>query len=187
VFEPGSGTLDASAADVLDSIAIMIADCPDLQLEIQGYTDSQGRESMNQALSQTRAQSVLTALQDRRILTKGFVAVGYGESKPIADNETQEGRDANRRIEFVQVMPETEEQTEGDAEADAETDASDTATSEPETADTSDAQAQSTPETDGEAVDTEAQAADTDSEADADNAETADPDAAGEETTNDQN
>ncbi|MGR3647467.1 MAG: OmpA family protein [Shimia sp.] len=187
VFEPGSGTLDASAADVLDSIAIMIADCPDLQLEIQGHTDSQGRESMNQALSQTRAQSVLTALQDRRILTKGFVAVGYGESKPIADNETQEGRDANRRIEFVQVMPETEEQTEGDAEADAETDASDTATSEPETADTSDAQAQSTPETDGEAVDTEAQAADTDSEADADNAETADPDAAGEETTNDQN
>ncbi|WP_270727026.1 OmpA family protein [Shimia sp. Alg240-R146] len=187
VFEPGSGTLDASAADVLDSIAIKIADCPDLQLEIQGHTDSQGRESMNQALSQTRAQSVLTALQDRRILTKGFVAVGYGESKPIADNETQEGRDANRRIEFVQVMPETEEQTEGEAEADAETDASDTATSEPETADTSDAQAQTTPETDGEAVDSEAQEADTDSEADADNAETADPDAAGEETTNDQN
>ncbi|KPA20885.1 Peptidoglycan-binding protein ArfA [Shimia sp. SK013] len=187
VFEPGSGTLDASAADVLDSIAIKIADCPDLQLEIQGHTDSQGRESMNQALSQTRAQSVLTALQDRRILTKGFVAIGYGESQPIADNETQEGREANRRIEFVQVVPEAEEQAEGDAEADAATDASDTATSEPETANSPDGQAQTPTETDGQAVDSEAQEADTDSEADADNAETADPDAAGEETTNDQN
>lgn len=109
LFEPGSGTLDASAEPIIDAIAQQLTECPDLKVEIQGHTDSQGRESMNQALSQTRAQSVLTALQDRRILTAGIVATGYGESQPIADNDTEEGREANRRIEFVLIQPEAGE------------------------------------------------------------------------------
>jgi len=123
-FEPGSGTLDASAAGIIDKLAEELNACPDLQIEIQGHTDSQGRESMNQALSQTRALAVLTALQERRVLTKGFLALGYGESQPIADNDTAEGREANRRIEFVRIVPE-EEQTEAAAEQDA-TEATDT-------------------------------------------------------------
>ncbi len=114
-FEPGSGTLDASAAGIIDKLADELNACPDLQIEIQGHTDSQGRESMNQALSQTRALAVLTALQERRVLTKGFLALGYGESQPIADNDTAEGREANRRIEFVRILPEAEQ-----AEATAE-------------------------------------------------------------------
>ena len=106
-FEPGSGTLDTAAEPVIDAIAEILRDCEkiSLKLEIQGHTDSQGRESMNQALSQTRAQSVLNALHDRRILTSGFTAVGYGETTPIADNDTEEGREANRRIEFVLIRP----------------------------------------------------------------------------------
>ncbi len=123
-FEPGSGTLDASAASIIDKLAEELNACPDLQIEIQGHTDSQGRESMNQALSQTRALAVLTALQERRVLTKGFLALGYGESQPIADNDTAEGREANRRIEFVRIVPE-EEQAE-DAAEDAASEATDT-------------------------------------------------------------
>lgn len=122
LFEPGSGTLDASAAQIIDAVAGQLRECPGLPLEIQGHTDSQGRESMNQALSQTRAQSVLSALQDRRLLTSNIVARGYGETRPIADNGTEEGREANRRIEFVLISPEAGA---GDA-ADAATDGADT-------------------------------------------------------------
>lgn len=116
-FEPGSGTLDAEAEPVLDSIAEILRACEaiSLKLEIQGHTDSQGREEMNQALSQTRAQSVLNALHDRRILTSGFTAVGYGETTPIADNDTEEGREANRRIEFVLIRPAEDTETEATA------------------------------------------------------------------------
>lgn len=103
-FEPGSGTLDANAAPILDAVAVILEDCGELPLEIQGHTDSQGRESMNLALSQNRAQSVLAALRDRRILTGTFKATGFGEATPIASNETEAGREANRRIEFVLIQ-----------------------------------------------------------------------------------
>jgi OOP family OmpA-OmpF porin len=123
-FEPGSGTLDAAAEPVIDEIAEILRACEEisLKLEIQGHTDSQGREEMNQALSQTRAQSVLNALHDRRILTSGFTAVGYGETTPIADNQTEEGREANRRIEFVLIRPGEESTTEETAPQDSATD-----------------------------------------------------------------
>ncbi len=103
-FEPGSGTLDAGAKDVLDDIAEILRACSDVRLEIQGHTDSQGREQMNQQLSQSRAQAVLNGLQDRRLLTSSLSAKGYGEASPIADNETEEGREANRRIAFELVV-----------------------------------------------------------------------------------
>ncbi|MGH1464409.1 MAG: OmpA family protein [Cognatishimia sp.] len=107
-FEPGSGTLDAAAEPIMNAIAEILEDCGELPLEIQGHTDSQGRESMNLALSQNRAQSVLAALRDRRILTSAFTANGYGEVNPIADNKTEAGREANRRIEFVLIQPAAE-------------------------------------------------------------------------------
>ena len=74
------------------------------------------RESMNLALSQNRAQSVLAALRDRRILTGTFKATGFGEASPIADNGTEEGREANRRIEFVLIQPEAVSAEEAEAE-----------------------------------------------------------------------
>jgi OOP family OmpA-OmpF porin len=127
-FEPGSGTLDADAEPVIDEIAEILRDCEaiSLKLEIQGHTDSQGREEMNQALSQTRAQSVLNALHDRRILTSGFTAVGYGETTPIADNDTEEGREANRRIEFVLIRPAENTDASDDSTGETPTDSADT-------------------------------------------------------------
>ena len=106
-FEPGSATIDASALDIMDQIAEILKRCGDLPLEIQGYTDSQGRESMNLALSQSRAESVLNELRARRVLTGTFTARGYGEENPVADNKTEAGREANRRIEFRLVRPDT--------------------------------------------------------------------------------
>lgn len=99
-FEPGSATILEAAKDVLDRIAEIVSECEGVAMEISGHTDSQGREEMNERLSQRRAEAVLTALLDRRVLTTSLVAKGYGETLPIADNETQEGREANRRIEF---------------------------------------------------------------------------------------
>ena len=106
IFEPGSATIDPSAQPIVDDIAEILRRCPDLKIEIAGYTDSQGREEMNQALSQQRAEAVLTVLRGRRVPTSNFVAVGYGEADPIADNDTEEGREANRRIEFRLIQPE---------------------------------------------------------------------------------
>jgi OOP family OmpA-OmpF porin len=60
---------------------------------------------MNLSLSQSRANAVLNALMSRRILTTGLTAKGYGETVPIADNSTEEGREANRRIEFTLIRP----------------------------------------------------------------------------------
>ena len=89
----------------MDQIAEVLKTCGDLPLEIQGHTDSQGREEMNLSLSQSRAESVLNELRARRVLTATFVAKGYGETEPIADNGTEEGREANRRIEFHLIRP----------------------------------------------------------------------------------
>lgn len=111
-FEPGSATIDSGARQTLDEIAEILKACGPIRLEIAGHTDSQGREVMNQQLSQARAQSVLNGLRERRVLTSTFTAVGYGESEPIANNSTEEGREANRRIEFRVILPDLIEDTE---------------------------------------------------------------------------
>ncbi|KIC46454.1 membrane protein [Ruegeria sp. ANG-S4] len=136
-FEPGSATIAADSRDTVNRIADILRECGPIRLEIQGHTDSQGREEMNQQLSQARAQSILNELRGRRIPTSSYTAVGYGETQPIADNDTEEGREENRRIEFTLIRPEPTTQTEtglealeaGSEEAEAEpsdTDAPDT-------------------------------------------------------------
>uniref|UniRef100_UPI00286CACF1 OmpA family protein n=1 Tax=Tabrizicola sp. TaxID=2005166 RepID=UPI00286CACF1 len=100
-FTPASAEIATAARPVLDALAAILVNCPPMTMEIGGYTDSQGSEGGNQALSQARAEAVLIALQGRRIDVSGMTALGYGESAPIADNETDAGREANRRIEFV--------------------------------------------------------------------------------------
>jgi OOP family OmpA-OmpF porin len=72
---------------------------------------------MNLALSQARADAVLNGLMARRVLTSNLRAVGYGESRPIADNATEEGREANRRIEFTLIPQEEEGAAQSDAES----------------------------------------------------------------------
>lgn len=99
-FEPSSATITQQAQPTMDRLAEILLKCGPIRLEVQGHTDSQGRESMNLTLSQSRAEAVIEELMNRRILVSNVVAKGYGEATPIADNDTEEGREANRRIEF---------------------------------------------------------------------------------------
>lgn len=108
-FEPGSAKLDGTTGPLMDEIAELLKLCGEFPLEIQGHTDSQGREIMNQELSQKRAQAVIDALFQRRVLTGSYTARGYGETQPIADNGSEEGREANRRIEFVLIQSDDSE------------------------------------------------------------------------------
>ncbi len=107
-FRPGSAELDAASAEVLDRIAEILRGCGAIPLEIGGHTDSQGRAETNKALSEARAQAVLFALAERGVLTSAMRAVGYGAEQPIADNSTEEGREANRRITFALILREPE-------------------------------------------------------------------------------
>lgn len=100
-FEPGSARLSASAQSILDEIAEKMKDCSDYSIEVAGHTDSQGRDEMNLALSEDRAEAVVDALMQRRVLTSNLHPMGYGEAHPIASNDTETGREANRRIEFT--------------------------------------------------------------------------------------
>ncbi|WP_210530053.1 OmpA family protein [Rubellimicrobium arenae] len=103
-FDPGSATISREGEPVIEAIAEVLRSCPDLPLRISGYTDSQGRESSNLELSQGRAEAVLAALRAQRVPVSGFEAIGYGEASPIADNGTEAGREANRRIEFTLIQ-----------------------------------------------------------------------------------
>jgi OmpA-OmpF porin, OOP family len=100
-FTPASAEIATTARPVLDELAKILVACPPMQMEIGGHTDAQGSEGGNLALSQARAEAVLLALQGRRVDISGMTALGYGETKPIADNAEEAGREANRRIEFV--------------------------------------------------------------------------------------
>ncbi|MEC8666925.1 MAG: OmpA family protein [Pseudomonadota bacterium] len=133
-FEPGSATVTGDSRVILDDLARVLTFCGPVALEIGGHTDSQGRESMNLDLSQQRADTVLTELRQRRVQTGRFVATGFGETQPIADNDTEEGREANRRIEFTLVASATDEVAD-DAADEASEEADDTGTEATETAD----------------------------------------------------
>ena len=99
-FAPSSANIDQVARASVENIAKVLKTCPDVPMEIAGHTDSQGREEMNLNLSQHRADAVLDSLLARNMLLGEITAVGYGETQPIADNETEEGRQENRRIAF---------------------------------------------------------------------------------------
>jgi OOP family OmpA-OmpF porin len=104
-FEPGSAQIARDASGTLDKVAEKMKQCSDFAMEVGGHTDAQGREEMNLELSQKRAEAVVAALMERRVLTGNLTARGYGETVPIGDNETEAGREANRRIEFRLIKP----------------------------------------------------------------------------------
>lgn len=99
-FDPGSAEIDAGSAAVMDALAKALKNCDGIKLEIAGHTDAQGSAGGNLSLSQARAEAVLVALQGRQVDVTAMRAMGYGEGVPMADNGSDAGREANRRIEF---------------------------------------------------------------------------------------
>jgi OOP family OmpA-OmpF porin len=100
-FASGSARLEDKSAPLLDSLADIVSRCPGMIIEVGGHTDSVGGDDQNLRLSELRAASVIRYLVDRGVRSDAMVSKGYGESAPIADNATQEGRWKNRRIRFL--------------------------------------------------------------------------------------
>jgi outer membrane protein OmpA-like peptidoglycan-associated protein len=102
-FDRGTATISGDSIPAVAGIVDVARACADVNLiiEIGGHTDSRGGELSNQTLSESRAQAVLDFLYSRGVPSVAMRAVGYGESQPIADNDTSEGRAENRRITFV--------------------------------------------------------------------------------------
>ena len=119
-FEPGSADLDADSLETLEAVAEVLKGCPEFEISIEGHTDSQGREIMNLSLSQERAEAVVEALRAERLAWAGLYPKGFGEATPIADNDTEEGREANRRIEFKLFVPQEEASEEDQAPTEEE-------------------------------------------------------------------
>lgn len=99
-FEPSKSTIAGDPAPTLSRLAGILQDCADYQIEAGGHTDSQGSEGFNADLSRARAQALLKAMADAGINTANMTSRGYGESQPIASNDSEAGREENRRIEF---------------------------------------------------------------------------------------
>lgn len=108
-FDSGSDVLQPKSFTELDQIGETLINWPELRVEIGGHTDSQGSESSNQTLSEKRAQAVLDYMNAKfpEINSGQYTVVGYGESLPVADNSTAEGRARNRRVEFKVLNAET--------------------------------------------------------------------------------
>ena len=100
-FEFASDQLTPVGTALLDELLVPLVEFAAVPVEIAGHADSQGSADRNLELSRRRAQAVLDYFVSRGEDPERFVAVGYGDTRPIADNSTEEGRQKNRRIEFI--------------------------------------------------------------------------------------
>jgi outer membrane protein OmpA-like peptidoglycan-associated protein len=100
-FDFNKATIKPVSYPLLDDVAQALKDNPKIKVEVQGHTDSVGDDNFNLKLSQKRAESVRNYLIKKGISSDRMDPKGYGENVPIADNRTKEGRDQNRRVEFV--------------------------------------------------------------------------------------
>jgi outer membrane protein OmpA-like peptidoglycan-associated protein len=102
-FATNSSDLNAGFYDVLNSVGLVLNEFEQTVVEVAGHTDSTGTDAYNQQLSERRAASVTSYLGTRSVLRDRFIEVGMGEARPIADNSTEAGRQANRRVEITLV------------------------------------------------------------------------------------
>ena len=147
VFGLGSAAIDAGSEATLAEMIVALETCPaGTEIEIAGHTDDRGSSEGNLALSRERAESVRDALAEADLPAITLTAEGYGEASPIADNETREGRERNRRIEITLVA--APEPAEPASEPAGEGEGAAPATETPEEPSPADDDAAATPETD---------------------------------------
>jgi len=101
LFETASAELSKQSLALLDHLIEVVQRCREASIEVAGHTDSQGSPESNLDLSRRRAEAVTTYIGEAGVDTSRITSAGYGETKPVASNETPEGRAQNRRIEFV--------------------------------------------------------------------------------------
>lgn len=99
-FDFDKATLTVNAKSILDSVATALESRPDIKVELGGHTDGKGSDSYNEALSDRRSKSVKDYLTKKGIASSRMTSKGYGESMPVATNDTDEGRELNRRVEL---------------------------------------------------------------------------------------
>lgn len=99
-FEFDSDRLTEDAKLILNEVAGTLQAYPDVSVELQGHTDNIGSDAYNQGLAERRAISVKTYLSGREVEAARMTPVGYGEAQPIASNDSEEGREENRRVEL---------------------------------------------------------------------------------------
>ena len=100
-FKTGSSELDPSFYKVLNSVNLVVKKYDKTVVEVAGHTDNTGAAEYNQQLSERRAGSVAQYLESQGLANNRVVTVGAGETRPVADNSTPEGRQANRRVELT--------------------------------------------------------------------------------------
>jgi outer membrane protein OmpA-like peptidoglycan-associated protein len=99
-FAFNKDTIMSESFEMLREVAQAMKDYPKLKVRIEGHTDSKGKPAYNKKLSDRRAKSVRTFLIKEGVDPSRMVAIGYGMDRPIDDNDTEDGRDRNRRVEF---------------------------------------------------------------------------------------
>ncbi|MGZ3448194.1 MAG: OmpA family protein [Polyangiales bacterium] len=102
-FEFDKSKIKPDSFPILNAVAQVLKDNPDISLEIQGHTDNKGQPAYNQKLSQGRADAVRTYLIEHGVSAGRMTAKGYGQDVPIDSNATEAGRAKNRRVEFVRT------------------------------------------------------------------------------------
>jgi OOP family OmpA-OmpF porin len=104
LFEIDTANINPASHDLLDEIAKVLTENPQItKVDVIGHTSSEGADPYNQKLSESRAKAVRAYLTSHGIQAKRLSSKGLGEAQPIADNETEEGREKNRRVEFLIV------------------------------------------------------------------------------------
>jgi outer membrane protein OmpA-like peptidoglycan-associated protein len=101
LFAVGKSDLQSAARTNLTNLATILTKYPDTEILIEGHTDATGSDDSNLTLSRNRAGSVANYLEGLSVSPTRFTTMGYGESQPIADNESESGRQANRRVELA--------------------------------------------------------------------------------------
>lgn len=102
-FATNSYDLNASFFRVLDSVVLVVQEYDQTVIEVAGHTDSRGSEAYNQTLSERRAGTVAEYMRSQGVLDLRLITLGLGESRPVADNDSAEGRQLNRRVELTLV------------------------------------------------------------------------------------
>ncbi len=100
-FQTNSADINATFYQVLNSVALVLKEFDKTVVDVAGHADSTGDETKNLELSQRRATSVSSYLAAQGVSSQRLITVGYGESRPIASNDTPEGRQQNRRVEIT--------------------------------------------------------------------------------------